>query len=278
MKKFLLIVLILTTILTNAQAQSCCQPASMADYQLLASSTAFKAAHAEPLPFVFESQEGGEMVKFSAGDTTANAFFIKAKKKTKKYLFVYQEWWGLNDHIKKEAEKYYTDLKGEVNVLAIDLYDGKVATTREEAGKMMGAAKEPRIEQIIKGAINFSGKKSKIASVGWCFGGGWSLRSAILEGKHAVGCIMYYGMPVKEVEKLKGLHTDVLGLFAGKEKWISKEVVSQFDKDMKSADKKLTYKIFDAEHAFANPSNQNFDKEATKEAYTMAIEYLKTKF
>jgi carboxymethylenebutenolidase len=32
---------------------------------------------------------------------------------------------------------------------------------------------------------------------------------------------MYYGMPVKDVEQLKLLKTDVLGLFAVKEKFIS---------------------------------------------------------
>jgi carboxymethylenebutenolidase len=47
---------------------------------------------------------------------------------------------------------------------------------------------------------------------------------------------------------------------------------------MKSVKKKLTFKIFDNEHAFANPSNPNFDKAASMEAYNMAMTYLKNKF
>ena len=142
----------------------------------------------------------------------------------------------------------------------------------------MGEVKEPRLENIIKGAIDFTGKKSKIVSIGWCFGGGWSLRSALLEKKHAAGCIMYYGMPVKEVEKLKTLNCDVIGFFAGKEKWINKDVVEEFNKNMTAAGNKLTYKIYDAEHAFANPSNPNFDKEATEESHTKAVAYMKEKY
>jgi len=46
--------------------------------------------------------------------------------------FVFQEWWGLNDNIKREAETLYNDL-GNVNVIALDMYDGKVATAREDA-------------------------------------------------------------------------------------------------------------------------------------------------
>ena len=263
----------------NVSAQSCCQLMTMDDYQILGGSAAFRNAHAEPLPFHFISLEGGLPVTFDAPDgTKAKGFFIKAKKKSNKWLFVYQEWWGLNDYIKRESEKYYTEMKGDVNVLAVDLYDGKVAAKREEAGKLMGGVKEPRLESIVKGAVSYAGKKAKIVSVGWCFGGGWSLRSALIEGKHAEGCIMYYGMPVKEANKLKMLNCDVLGFFAGKENWISPKVVEQFDSTMKVAGKSLTYKIYDADHAFANPSNPAFDKAASEDAHTQAIAYLQKKF
>lgn len=281
MKKFILYPLsILAFLSQNLTAQTCCQLESMSDYQLLGASIDFVRAHAEPLPFTFVSKEGGEMISFSTKDSTGKAggFLIKSKKKSKKWLFVYQEWWGLNDYIKKQAETFYTDLGGEVNVLALDMYDGKVATKREDAGKFMGEAKEERLESIMKGAVKYAGKKAQFASVGWCFGGGLSLKSAIIEGKQGVGCIMYYGMPVKEVEKLKTLNTDVIGFFAGREKWISRTVVEEFDKNMKTAGKVLDYKIYDAEHAFANPSNPAFDKASSDEAYAKSITYLKSKF
>ena len=281
MKKWILYPLsILLFLSQNLTAQTCCQLESMADYQLLGASIDFVRAHAEPLPFTFFSKEGGEMVFFPTADSTGKAggFLIKAKKKSKKWLFVYQEWWGLNDYVKKQAETFYTDLGGEVNVLALDMYDGKIATKREDAGKFMGEAKEERLESIMRGAVKFAGKRAQFASVGWCFGGGLSLKSAIVAGKKAVGCLMYYGMPVKDVEKLKTLNTDVMGFFSGREKWISKAVVEEFDANMKKANKSLTYKIYDAEHGFANPSNPSFDKAATDEAYTASVKYLKSKF
>jgi carboxymethylenebutenolidase len=113
--------------------------------------------------------------------------------------------------------------------------------------------------------------------VGWCFGGALSLKASILNGKQAAACVMYYGMPVKDVEQLKLLQTDVLGLFAGKEKFISTQVVTEFDTNMKLAGKKLTLKSFDADHGFANPSNPIYDKASTEAAWDMAITYLKSK-
>ena len=61
----------------------------------------------------------GENIKFEAADGfNAKGYFIKSKKKSNKWLFVIQEWWGLNDYIKKEADKFYGDLDN-VNILAI---------------------------------------------------------------------------------------------------------------------------------------------------------------
>ncbi|MHA8081264.1 dienelactone hydrolase family protein [Aquirufa regiilacus] len=259
-----------------AFGQSCCF-VTKDEMQLMASNKAFQRSHKLPKPYHHVSQAGGEMITFSTPDgQQANAFFIKAAKPTNYTLFVFQEWWGLNDHIKREAEHFYTTL-GNVNVLAIDMYDGKVATTREDAGKYMGGANPLRLENIIKGAIAYAGPQAKIATVGWCFGGGLSLKASILAGSQAAACVMYYGMPVKDVDQLKTLNTDVLGLFAGKEQWISPKVVAEFEANMKLAGKGIQTKIFDAEHAFANPSNPAYDKVATEEAWNLAINYFKAR-
>ncbi len=92
----------------------------------LATDPAFAMLHANPLPFTYKG--AGEMIKFSTPDgQSANGFLLKAKKPSDKWLLVYQEWWGLNDNIKQQAEMFYNDLDN-VNVLAVDMYDGKVAT------------------------------------------------------------------------------------------------------------------------------------------------------
>ena len=277
MFKKILFSALLALLFGQAQAQSCCaKPA--ADMASFITDAGFVQAHIEPLPYTHVSMAGGTTVSFTTPDgKTGSGYLIKSAKKSKKWLFVYQEWWGLNDYIKKQAETFYNDL-GDVNVLAIDLYDGKVATTREDASKYMGESKTERTDAIIQGAVTYAGKKAKIASVGWCFGGGQSLRSALIEGKRAVGCIMYYGMPVQDVEKLKTLRCDVLGIFAAREKWISTEVVKEFEGNMQKAGKSVAVKNFDAEHAFANPSNPNFDKKASEEAYTLSLNYLKKAF
>lgn len=237
---------------------------------------AFQALHPAPLPLDYD--EMGKTTTFKTADgPDGQAYFIPAKGKSKKWLFVYQEWWGLNDYIRRQADIFYQDLNGEVNVLAIDMYDGRSTTDPKEAGKIMSETKEERLTSIVQGATAFAGKKAKIANVGWCFGGSWSLKSALIGGKKTIGSVMYYGMPVKDVEKLKTLNCDVLGLFATEER-ISKQVIEEFAANMKTAGKKLEYKIFAGAHGFANPSNPKHDEALAKEAYGMALAYLKGKF
>jgi len=146
---------------------------------------AFQALHAAPLPLDYA--EMGQMVRFAAPDgKEASGYLIKAKKKSNLWLFVYQEWWGLNDYIKRQSDTFYKDLGENVNVLALDMYDGQVTANPQEAGKIMSGVKDTRLEAIVKGGMSYAGKKAKIANVGWCFGGGLSLKSALLGGKQSL--------------------------------------------------------------------------------------------
>ncbi len=236
----------------------------------------FQDAHEKPKG-VGEYAFQGNMMKFSTDDgKEANGYLLKSKTPSDKYLFVIHEWWGLNDHIKKETDRYANELPG-VNVLALDLYDGRVATKPEDAGALMKSTATDRAESIIRGALKFSGKSAKVATVGWCFGGGWSHKASILAADNGVGCVIYYGMPELDAKKIAPLKADVLGLFAAKEQWIGPKVVTQFEQVMKAVGKKLTVHSFDADHAFANPSSERYHSESATKANALSLAFLKEK-
>ncbi|MDB5110072.1 MAG: dienelactone hydrolase family protein [Mucilaginibacter sp.] len=274
-KLFLLITLVFFTVFAFSQSKmACCNQSATRQFAMLAASKNFVMSHKVPKAFHFQSSIGKPITFKTPDGKESTAYELKAKTPTNNYLLVIHEYWGLNDFIKRESEKLYNDL-GNVNVIALDLYDGKIATTREDAGKFMQQVKDDRAQAIIKGAIAYAGPKARIATIGWCFGGGWSLQASLLAGKQDVACVMYYGMPEKSIERLKTLNTDVLGNFANKDQWINTKVVAQFEADMKTAGKKLYVHQYDADHAFANPSNPSYDSEATKNAYAYTIAYLK---
>ncbi len=272
MKNFIILIIIaMNQLTTTAQQKMSCHPVD--EFATFSSDAAFKAGHSEPNAFKYSGK--GELITFNAADgKPAKGFLIKADQPSDNYLFVFHEWWGLNDHIKQQAATFQKDL-GNVNVLALDLYDGKVTASREEAAKLMSAMNIARAEAIVNGAVKYAGAAAKIFTVGWCLGGGWSLQASLLCGKQAAGCIIYYGMPEKNIDKLKALSADVLGIFASRDGWITQDMVKEFDSNMKAAGKRADIVSFDADHAFANPSNPQFDQEATKKAYQYSVEFLK---
>lgn len=254
-----------------------CHTPAIDKFALFASNENFNNEHPMPRVYHHQSQAGGAMIGFKCADgTEASGYLLKAKSASNNWVFVFQEWWGLNDNIKRQSEDLYNEL-GNVNVLALDMYDGKVATDRENAGKYMGEFKKDRGEAIINGALNYVGKEARIGTVGWCFGGGLSLQAALLAGTQTAACVMYYGMPENDVERLKKLNSDVLNIWPTQDQWINKAVMDKFEMNMQAAGKKLTVKSYDAGHGFANPSNPMgaFKEEAYKDANSNTIAYFK---
>jgi carboxymethylenebutenolidase len=261
---------------SQSKMACCAKPSATQQFAMLASDKSFIMSHKNPLKIHFQSTIGKPINYKTADGKEADAYLLKAKNPTNNYILVIHEFWGLNDFVKKESEKIYNELDN-VNIIDLDLYDGQVATTREDAGKLMQAVKDDRAKAIINGAIAYVGPKAHIATIGWCFGGGWSLQTTLLAGDQAVGCVMYYGMPEQDVNRLKTLHCDVLGNFANLDKWINPKVVAKFEEDMKTAGKKLYVHQYDADHGFANPSNPIYNSDATKDAYAHTIEFLKVR-
>ncbi len=241
-----------------------------------ASTMAFANMHETPNYYRLADPTGKPITFTAADGSTAMGYEIKSAKKSNKWIFVIQEWWGLNDYIKRESETLAKELDN-VNVIALDMYDGKVAATADSAMKYVQAAKTERLENIIKGAIAHAGADAKIYTIGWCFGGMWSLQASLLAGKQAAGCVMFYGRPENNIEKLKTLNCDVVGFFGNKDRSPSPEVVNKFEADMQAAGKKLTTHKYDANHGFANPSNPSFDKAATEDAHAKAIAFFKAR-
>jgi carboxymethylenebutenolidase len=277
MKKIIASVIVVASGFSGfSQVATVCHTPSTEKFAMFASNKEFNKKHPIPEYYVHVSQAGGKMIKIKTGGADANGYLLMAKNKTDNWVFVFQEFWGLNDHIKRESENLYNEL-GNVNVLALDMYDGKIGTTRDEAVKYMQEFKQERGTAIVTGALEYVGKNAKIATIGWCFGGGQSMQAALTASGQAVACVIYYGMPEENIDRLKTLNCDVLLIWPTQDKWINKDVIDKFEKNMDAAGKKLTVKPYDADHAFANPSNPKHSKEFTADANKNTLEFFRAR-
>jgi carboxymethylenebutenolidase len=120
----------------------------------------------------------------------------KGAKKDAPALVVVHEWWGLNDNIRAATER----LAGEGYVaLAVDLYNGSVATTPDSATALMRASSGNVAgnRANLAAAIDYlrSQGAKKVGTIGWCFGGRWSLQAGLVGGSKVQAVVMYYGSP-----------------------------------------------------------------------------------
>jgi carboxymethylenebutenolidase len=269
-----LLLLVCVLLPKEGWSQSCCaKPNNM---QALALNKDFKAAHADPEPYTLAAQRG-VMISFPADSAKGRAYYIPATGPSNKVLLVFHEWWGLNDYIKEMADKLNEDLAN-VHVYAIDLYDGRIATTADNAAKMMNGLSQKRVNQLLRGIVNYVGPDKRIATLGWCMGGTYSFQATLKCRRQAAGCVMYYGFPDKNTKTRSMLQTDVLYIRGKKDKFISEEDVSNFGELVKQSKHQFILSSFDADHAFANPSNPNHEPAATQMAYDKAKAFLISHF
>ena len=255
--------------------------ANDARFASLANDEAFRNRHDEPAPLVFQAR--GKAVRLPSADGSKEeclGYELSPATPTKNVVFVIHEWWGMNDYIKQETKRLFDDLNKDraTRVIALDLYDGKVATTREDAGKYMQAHKAERGAAIIETFRRYVGDDARIATVGWCFGGGWSHRAALHCGKQTVGCVIYYGMPETDAAKLAQMSAPTLGIFAKQDRWITPEIATKFEAAVKAAGKPVEIKLYDADHAFANPSAPKHDKDMAQDAYNAVLAFFRQCF
>jgi carboxymethylenebutenolidase len=223
------------------------------------------AVAAEMLEIVGVTTPGGRKV--------AAALAVPAKTPAPAVLLVH-EWWGLNDEIKTMAAEF---AKEGFLALAVDLYEGKVATDPTTAETLMKAVDPAKAIETLDVWVAWLKKDSrstgKIGTVGWCFGGGWSLNASIANPVDAT--VIYYGNLERSADDLRGLKGPVLGHFADQDQWINKPMVEGFEAKMKQDGKLLEVHWYTANHAFANPTGQNYDKEDAQTAWKRTLDFLR---
>jgi carboxymethylenebutenolidase len=192
-------------------------------------------------------------------------------------IVMIHEWWGLNDQVKSMAD--ITAREGYV-VLAVDLFKGNVATTTE--GAQANIRNNPNNETITKmqAAVMYlrdmkSVNKGRIASLGWCYGGGQSLQIGLNEELQAT--VIYYGSVSTDKSDLIRLKEPVLGIFGVEDTSISVSDIREFERILKEQGTKVDIYIYDgAGHGFSNPTNTAaFREEQSVDAWNKTLDFLK---
>jgi carboxymethylenebutenolidase len=227
------------------------------------------------------AQVTGRTVAYgTVGGVPVEGYLVRPKKARGRLpgLIVIHEWWGLNDNVRDEAARLAAE--GYV-VLAVDLYGGKTATQPPEAMKLsqqLTASPGPA-EENLRAAyawLDTVEKAPRIGTIGWCLGGRWSLRTALLLPDQVDATVIYYGTVKADEADLARLQMPILGLFASKDRVVPAPTVTAFEATMQRLGKDVDIHMYEgADHAFANPSGTAYQPAAAEDAWRLTTAFLK---
>lgn len=219
----------------------------------------------------------GDMSKTSSSDSMTT-YYSMHNQQIKGYLalpegdgpfpaiILIHEWWGLTDSIFAYADAFARE--GYV-ALAVDLYNGTSTQDPNEARELASSVRNnlPQAFDNLSAAVMFLQQqdnviKDKIASIGWCFGGGWAYQMALNNLGTKVS-VMYYGNFNLE-DDFQQMRSTILGHFAENDRGILVDDVRQLQVLLKDADDNHAIFIYpNMQHGFARDL---FTEEASTDA------------
>ena len=233
----------------------------------------------------YEKSENNNSVIFETGEydveTTDVSYYVNSNGYLAKPtadgdypgVIMIHEWWGLNDNIKDMAEKLASH--GYV-VFAVDLYEGQVGTTADEARQLRTSFEQPQWTENMNTAVSYmqdNHSPSSLGSIGWCFGGAQSLNLA-LNNEDMDATVIYYGQLVTDSEELSKIDWPVLGIFAELDNGIPPETAKEFESALNETGIENDITIYPGvNHAFANPSGDRYAPDEAQDAWQKTLEF-----
>ena len=194
-------------------------------------------------------------------------------------VILIHEWNGLVDRVRQGADALAAE--GYV-ALAADLYSGRTGSNRDENMALVRETLDDmdKIIRNLDAAATYLRSRpdvnGKIGAMGWCYGGGVALSYA-LGGENHDATAIFYGRLLDDPERLKSIHHEVYGTFAGLDRGPSPEQVERFVAALREAGVENDVHIYDdVNHGFwlyvdRDPKNE----ESALDAWERLKAYLK---
>ncbi|HLD99768.1 MAG TPA: dienelactone hydrolase family protein [Bdellovibrionota bacterium] len=226
---------------------------------------------------VFAAQAVPVTVKDGESTLKGDLYLPDAPTGSLPLVVVVHEWWGKNEFPANRAQRI-TDELGYA-ALAVDLYGGakSVSTPQEAQALAAQFTKQPmlgvnRLKKFIATAPAAAKKApasldlSKIAAIGYCFGGGQVLNLAranrLPKNQNLVGVVSFHGTLSSKLEAKTPIQPKLLVVHGDSDQMVKPQEVIEFKEEMQKANADLTFLSYPgASHAFTNPKATEVGKK-----------------
>jgi carboxymethylenebutenolidase len=174
-------------------------------------------------------------------------------------ILVLHAWWGLNPFFKDFCDCLANE--GYVT-FAPDLYQGKVATTIEEAKRLRSKMKQQKAYLDLLGVIDYLHSLEAVTSktigiIGFSLGARFALELSTERTKRIDPVVTFYGTSNVDYSSSQA---NYLGHFAEKDEWVAISGVKKLEKILRAANRPVTF------HVYEGTTHWFFEKDR-KEAY-----------
>ena len=219
----------------------------------------------------------GERVTFKTNGATTPGYLARPKGRGPGVIVI-QEWWGLVPQIEGVADRL---AEAGFVALAPDLYHGQSTTSPDQAGKMMMAMRVDEAERDLAAAIDYLAALPEVSSrqvgtIGFCMGGALSLFAASTNSEVGA-CVVFYGGHPNITPDLTALEAPVLGIYAGKDGFVTPQSVNILDEELTRLGKRHEFHTYpDADHAFFNEQRPEvYDASASADAWRKTLAFFR---
>jgi carboxymethylenebutenolidase len=208
----------------------------------------------------------------TVGDRSAEYYLAVPASGNGQGVLVLHAWWGLTDFFTAICDRLAA--AGFV-ALAPDLYDGRTATTREQAEQLSSTLNDEATAALINRAsaelqARPGGEGRPIGVVGFSLGGAWAL--SLQKGVGAI--VIYYAtVPAEYI----AASAPSLGHFAEDDEFEPLENVQQLEQTLRARGLSAEFYIYpNTRHWFAEINQPAYyDAAAAELAWTRTIDFLR---
>ena len=190
-------------------------------------------------------------------------------------ILVLHAWWGLN--------AFFTDLcdrlaqEGFV-ALAPDLYGGPIASSIEEAERLLGSfdfgAAQQKAVQALEVLKQQSGVRAEgLGVLGCSMGAGWALTLSTLLPEQIAAAVLFYGVGEEDFSAARCAY---LGHFAENDTWDPVEQARAMESAMRAAGREVTFYVYPGVGHWFFESNRPdaYNAEAAQLAWDRTLTFL----
>ena len=246
------------------------------------------------LPCASLGEVQSRVIDYRQGDTTLQGFLAwdDAAKGPRPGVLVVHEWWGENDFARNQAMRF---ARAGFVAMALDMYgDGKVATHPQDAQAFMkDATKDPAVVRArFESALGVLKSQpqvdaTKIAAVGYCFGGNVALSMARAGEPLEAVATFHAAIPDTSTPPSGKVKTkDILINTGAADPMVPPARAEEFAKQMREAGAKVNVIVYPgAKHSFTNPDAAKagmdalaYDPDADKKSFDAAVKMFHAAF